>query len=1516
MVVTLISKDRLHALSLPEKPSGRYWVTDCDETGHFRKVADIEGGQNRWFIQGSAVLGLLDGAEEVPSMELPNEEQVIHAFYREDGSKVQLFVEPSSDCRQTYEKYYVSDNCVLSLGRESGNQIVFNNRYVSAHHARLAWTDGEWSITDLKSRNGTFVNEQRVFSTSLLPGDVVFVMGLKIVLGEGFFAINNPSECVSVQAREICKNPPRETEEKKGGCHDARLKKECFYRSPRLYRDIVKAEIRVDAPPAPEKMAETPLALLIGPALTMGMTAAVMGVVAILNFTSGRADLLTVIPTLFMSAAMLCGTLLWPLLTKRYDTKKRNKAEEMRRKKYLEYLDYVKGRIYELGTEQKRILLENAPDIAECEKRVLECRWNLWERSFDQKDFLSLRIGIGDIPLLADIRFPEKRFLLDDDTLQNELNRFADAPKVLTGAPVVLSMLKNPVTGIAGDPMKVKAFLHNLILQIIALHSYDEVKLMFLVDEAETSEWNYCRFLPHSWDGDVRYFSTNSEEAKTLSMSLEQIIQKRNERVAFSKEEPVPHYVVITSDVEMAAKADIFNKIHSGSAGAGISCIAIASRLTDLPKECSAVIDLTGEEASLYDRNDASGQKTVFQAEGTVATNMDRVAEVLANVVTSTDSANLSLPNMLTFLEMYGVGKTEHLNALDRWKENNPVNSLKVPIGVSKDGALFYLDLHEKAHGPHGLIAGMTGSGKSELIITFILSMAANYRPDEVSFILIDYKGGGLAGAFENSLSGVKLPHLAGTITNLDGSAVSRALISIQSEMRRRQEIFNAARQISGEGTIDIYKYQKMYRSGLVDQPVPHLFIISDEFAELKSQQPEFMTQLISAARIGRSLGIHLILATQKPSGVVDDQIWSNSRFRICLKVQEKNDSAEMLKRPDAAELKETGRFYLQVGFNELFEMGQSAWCGAPYIPKDRLEKKRDDSIEVIDHWGHVLYEAKQKNTDSGREQGSQIVSVVQYLSALAKEEHVEATPLWLPQLPAMIYLEELEKKYHRSISDAELNPIVGEFDDPATQSQGLLTIPFSKEGNALVYGVAGSGKTIFLDTVLMDLIRNYSAKQLNLYLVDMGEEGLAAFSEAPQVGDVLLSSDKEKLYNLFKLLREEVSSRKKAVVANGGKFSCDGEYPQILVVIHNYAAFAEQFEELDEQLIQLTRDCSKYGIYFMMTTTAVTAVRYRVAQNFTNVYALQLSDRADYVGLFGGTNGVYPSKHKGRGLCRRNDKVYEFQTAYFARETDRKALAEYLKGIVQDSPSVAKAVPILPEHVSVELFDGTCTPDAVPVGISKEKLQPCTMDFEQAVVSLILSRSSYDLAAFVRPFCTMLSKLPGTVTVLDGAAILFDHCTVNFEDAVNTLFDEAVLRHNTCKKCSAEGKALPQYERQYYVITGLQRILNGLSVEGRDKLNTLLEKAERAFNLRFILCESVGEASPLTVNAWYKRHVNESEGLWIGNGIMEQYVLKVGKSDDNLHLQLPAEFGFVVKRGRATLVKLINENALEVTEE
>ncbi|GJM70468.1 hypothetical protein HMSSN036_26840 [Paenibacillus macerans] len=289
---------------------------------------------------------------------------------------------------------------------------------------------------------------------------------------------------------------------------------------------------------------------------------------------------------------------------------------------------------------------------------------------------------------------------------------------------------------------------------------------------------------------------------------------------------------------------------------------------------------------------------------------------------------------------MLGARAAGEVDVASRWIRNKPFKGMSVPIGVKAGGNPFYLDMHETGHGPHGLVAGTTGSGKSELLQSIIISLALNYHPHDVVFVLIDYKGGGMADVFKG------IPHLVGTITNLGGNETTRALLSIKSELMRRQRVF------SEYGVNNIDRYQKLYysrsRSEQASMPaIPHLIMIADEFAELKQDQPDFMKELVSAARVGRSLGVHLILATQKPAGVVDDQIWSNSKFKICLKVQDETDSKDVIKRPDAAMIKEPGRAYIQVGHDEIFELFQSAYSGADYDPEGELLKRENRAKRI-----------------------------------------------------------------------------------------------------------------------------------------------------------------------------------------------------------------------------------------------------------------------------------------------------------------------------------------------------------------------------------------------------------------------------------------------------------------------------------------------------------------------------------------------------------------------------------------
>ncbi len=1519
MIVNLIKAKQMFSLTLPEKIKGQYWLSDFDDFGVHRDLISIEALDGKWTVKSNKLVAVLDANNQpVESFEIQPMSFISLKCYNSD-ERIILYAEDIDPSRQTFTKFVMMESGNLTIGRNNNNNFYIASKFVSGNHAQLCYDGNNWSIYDQHSTNGTYVNGYRVDATNLCPGDMIYIMGLKIVVGSNYFAVNNPDGLLTLQTNSFTSYIPQQVEQTEE--YNDVLEKTCFYRSPRFYREIEHATIKIDPPPQLQKLETVPLALMLGPSLTMGMTSLSTGILSVTNVISNGGEITQALPTLLMSVSMLLGTVLWPILTKRYEKKQKVKNELKRQKKYLAYLDEVRDEIKRKCKEQSDILFENLVDNNECISRVYEEKSNLWERTNTHSDFLKLRLGLGNIPLDADVLCSEKKFTMDEDNLQDAMLSLGNEPKILNNVPISLSLTEKFISGIYGEMSDVNSLVKSLILQLITLHSYDEVKLVLIANN-DNGYWDFVRYIPHFWDDDkkIRFFATNQDEAKELSAIIENSIISRgdNERQEYS--EFSPYYVIITADKALTEKCDAVSQLIKFKNNSGFSVLYGANALKDLPKEVGSVVYIGGNNSCVFDRADTSGKTVPFKPDSVNEGIFNSVAEKIANIELDLSSQRYSLPNMITFMEMFNVGKIEHLNCLTRWKENNPTKTLKTPVGVDSYGETFNLDLHEKFHGPHGLVAGMTGSGKSEFIITYILSLAVNYHPDEVAFILIDYKGGGLTGAFEDDERGIKLPHLAGTITNLDGAAVKRSLISIQSELRRRQAIFNEARKISNEGTMDIYKYQQLYRDKVVTEPVPHLFIISDEFAELKTQQPEFMEQLISAARIGRSLGVHLILATQKPSGVVDDQIWSNSKFRVCLKVQEKADSQDMIKCPDAAELSQTGRFYLQVGFNELFALGQSAWCGAEYVPTDTVEKSVDNSIQIVDNLGHSLMTVKpaKKVVNTGKKV-KQIVSIVKYLSDLAKEESIDVRPLWLPPISPKIFVDELEQKYNTSSKGTILCPIVGEYDDPFNQRQGVLTVPFSSEGNCLIYGSTGNGKTTMLTTIGYSLIKNHTPEELNLYVMDFGSETLKSFEKAPQVGGVIVSSDEEKTINFFKMLHKEMEYRKNLFAEYGGDYAsyCRNsgkKVPNIVVLINNYAGFAEQYEDLIESFALLTRDGVKYGIYFVVTASNTNAIRYVIAQNFKMTMCMQLNDALDYSIVVGKTEGLIPSKHKGRGLVAL-DRVYEFQTASCSDAADTfDFINRYCEELAQSTTLRAKKIPVLPDIVKADnVADSLSSLKTVPVGIGKKSLNIASCSVANKVVIPVVATELYQTASFIEEWLKVINQITNVVCI-DSEQLLdkdklenIEFIDNDYEGYVLSAFDDMVARNNTYKDAKMEQSSLDSFDEKVVVLVGYKKFFSQLSPDSQNKFNLVLLKAEANYKVHFIVVDALSEYSAYNYEDWYKRHISGADGIWIGDGFADQYMLKVNKVTNELYEEIGDDYGYLLNRNRATLVKLLS---------
>lgn len=1521
MILTLIKRESIHSITLPEKIRGQYWIDDAAKN-KTKKLIGIEGMDGEWILKSNKDVKVLDNNGQPIRNSVLAPLCIYNLGVEGQDQKTIIFTEPSTDDRQTFTKFLADKDIDITIGRTEQNDIVLANQFVSASHAKLTFREGQWSITDQNSTNGTFVDGKRVKTRKLNIGDMIFIMGYKIIVGSYFVAFNNPDGTLklrtSVLTPFINQQPEPVDEEEEYEVPAA----DYFYRSPRFKRDVERPVIKIDSPPPNAIGEEMPLMLVLGPSVTMGMASMATALFAV-NNAMATGDFSRAMPSIVMSCSMLLGTILWPVLSKKYDMRRRRKKEKIRQQKYKEYLDKITVLFNEEAERQEEILRENTVPIPGLIHRIETVDRNLWERGHGQNDFLKLRVGTGNGLLQADISYSEKKFSIDDDNLEEELYTLVESPKLLKNIPITLSLFDNYISGVIGDRKQTIEFAKGLIFQLASLYSYDEVKMVFVYDENEEEAFRFTKWLPHVWsyNNKFRYIATNPNEVKEVSAFAEQEIEKRLSNSGSDMEDVKPYYIVFAMSRQLAMRAEMLKQIYSKKKNINVSVVTFYDELKNLPKECTMVVELGDNSGKLFDKNDITGKSTEFIPDIYLTKDPYELSVKLANVQLDTMADSFNLPKMVTFLELFGVGKVEHLNALTRWKDNDPTKSLEAAVGVDTLGGPFKLDLHEKFHGPHGLVAGMTGSGKSEFIITYILSLAVNYHPNEVSFILIDYKGGGMAKSFE------KLPHTAGIITNLDGAAIKRSLISIESELKRRQAIFAEASKQVGESNIDIYKYQKLYREGVVREPLQHLFIISDEFAELKTQQPEFMAQLVSAARIGRSLGVHLILATQKPSGVVDDQIWSNSKFRVSLKVQERADSMDMLKRPDAAELTDTGRFYLQVGYNELFEMGQSAWAGAPYYPSDKVVVEKDNSVVVIDRNGRTIKQAKidKKNTLFTNPK-KQMDVITDYLSNIAAEEQIKIRPLWLDPIPALVLLDEVKKKYNADQPYSfVLNPVIGEYDDPARQQQCLLRLPLTEEGNTIVYGVAGSGKTTFLNTMVYSLMQEHTPDEVNIYLLDFASETLRAFAKAPHVGDVILSYESEKVSNLFKLLLREVEKRKKLFADYGGDHAsyirATGErMPSIVVAINNFAAFTETYDEKEEAVSYLSREGTKYGIYFVLTALGTNAVRFRMLQNFKQLLVLQLNDEADYATVVGKTEGLYPSKFKGRGLVKR-DKIYEFQTANITAEPlpYQFIQQESLKLQVAWKGEPAKKIPILPDKVDIEFLAEYVRPERslnLPIGVEKNSLRVHYYPFGQNYIHFILSAGN-EHQSFVHDLSQLLAQTSRLdVTVMDAEqsfiaknnkGVTYYSTVKEFETAVAALFDLVVYRNNTYKDAMEKGSEFEPFEQKVIFINSIVALKNSLSKEGVEKLGLILEKGEAKYNITVIFGEQSKNLSAISFDKWYKRHMDPGDGIWVGNGITEQYNLKPSKATAEMREDMPAEFAFSLQKGKGVKVKLLS---------
>lgn len=1520
MLAVLIGKNNIHKINLPKIAMGDYWITDKTKQNE-KKLLNIEGNNGVWSIVSDERVKIYD-----PSMvEIAKDGFVFNnSFIQQkvllnEYSTYIIKLEVEKDpyllyCYPAYkENYYqleVINTNTLLIGKDMDNHISYNNKLICPKHARLYRSEDKWYIENFDKIFGTYVNNKPVTKKQELNnGDVVFIVGLKIIIIKNKIYINNPLNQVKCNPQYFLANKEKEENniqliDKEPEEVNLYAEEDYFSRAPRINSIIEKEKVNIDPPPSLPSKDEMPAFLVLGSSLSMGVMMMISMFSTISGVVNQTASLEDTIMSILMCLVMIVAMVLIPVLTRKWEKKQKEKYAKERRSKYIKYINTRIALINEIIEKQKSSLYNNFLSGTECQKMILSGNSRLWERKIEDYDFLEVRLGRGNVPLNIELEYPEKHFTMEDDNLVDILNDVGEEAKKLDNVPIRLSLADKKILAIIGkDSNQQREYIKEIIMQLIAFHSYDECKLVFFISDKK--KWEFVKMLPHVWDNSkqIRFFADEYEDAREVSSYLEEVFKNRAEhaRDGESYTSFKPYYLIITDNYKAFENIKILEDIRKYNNNIGFGILCMDTNMTKCPYECKAFINLEEKSGFVFDNKISTSSENKgqlhFEYDNFKEIEFDDVNRYLSNIpIRLSESSVQSLPESYTFLEMYDAGRIEQLNILDRWNKNDSTLSLKAPIGINGQGMPISLDIHEKYHGPHGLIAGSTGSGKSEFIITWILSLAVNYHPDDLTFLLIDYKGGGLAGAFAKK--DVKLPHLVGTITNIDKNGLQRSLDSIQSELRRRQVMFNKAREQTDESTIDIYKYQKLYHDGLINEPIPHLLIICDEFAELKQQQEDFMEELMSVSRIGRSLGVHLILATQKPAGIVNEQIRSNSKFGICLKVQAREDSMDVIQRPEAANLKKAGQFYIQVGNNEYFDLGQSGWTGATYYPSNKIKKKIDTSVEFVSNTGMVIKKVDVQYQKQENNQGDQLSNAVKYLYDVAKKENISSKQLWLDSIPATIYLDDVREKYKIVDEKNIISPIIGEYDDPFNQRQGAVALNLSGDGNTIVFGNAESGKETLLSAVVYDIMTKHGPDEAQLYLLDFGSEALKIFKDSPHVGDVVFADESEKVERLYGMLQKEVRQRKKILSEYGGDYNLylktsEKPMPMLIVVINNYEAYCEGYEEKYEDILQiLTREGTKCGITFIITASAYNNIRYRLAQNFKQIIALQLNNEDDYYNIFEKVGKKRPDHIFGRGLVGLDDGgIYEFQTVKIAPAEDWNIHIKEVIGELNSEATIkANHIPVVPEKLSLEdVQEYIQSITNVPIGMVKKSLNILSYDFTKNLINLVISKNLEDTAEFITHLLEELKQIDDVdVNVIDAERVLQTKKT-NIIANYNKLIGDM----NTCESDS---------KYKLCIIIGIDKFVSEIDEE--QFLQTL-EKAEELEMFKFIFVENSTRTKNHEYDDWYQKYISNENGIWVGNGIEDQYSITIN-SDGNIENNCGPSFGYVIKDSNPTLIKLV----------
>lgn len=1227
-----------------------------------------------------------------------------------------------------------------------------------------------------------------------------------------------------------------------------------YRRSPRLNLEVPTEKFRLQVIEKPAKSRKNSLLRMLLPPLGMvavtGLTTVLSGRNPIMILGMGSMSLLTAAFT----------------VSQYITDKKEEKLDRIKRQEDYEYylVDAV-GKISKAYDKEKEILDFQQPSPQKLAQLIAGYHSRIYERSHHNKDFLSISLGLGDqtSSLTVDTDVNPKDLSSQAQQIKELVQRYSTQRQV-----AVPLCLFDQTVGLVGTQEVLSPFVETLLLQVAFFHSYREVNFISLLPkEAYQDTWRAWRLLPHFKIQalNMRGLIYNEKLRDVVLGSFYQLLVKRKQALnEAGREKPqfMPHYIFTIFDDSYLAGHGINELLAEDMSEIGVTVIWCKEDANLLPETVTALVELPNPrfgtlvtDHSVYVAKALQPYPRVKELEGSLRrlSNLNHL-EVEKNAV----------PESLNLLEQYQVTTVEELEIGKRWSEAQPNKTIRSLIGWRGRADFVYWDLHERAHGPHALVGGTTGSGKSEFLTTYLIGLVINFSPEDVGMLIIDWKGGGIASTLD------KLPHFMGAITNLDGAGTSRALASIKAELDKRQREFAAYGVNNIGGYMSLYKEREHPKPDVTypTKPLPHLILVSDEFAELKANVPEFLDELTSVARIGRSLGVHLILATQKPSGVVNDQIEANSKSKIALKMAGEQDSNELLRTPDAAHITNPGRGYLRVGQNEVYELFQSGYAGAPYDPEAASEERVDERIFKINGLGQyeLLYDPGEEVVQGKdtRDLPTQLEAVIAEVGRVFKSSALtQPEKPWLPSLSHRLESPKVSLEEARSLCVP-----LGLLDMPKEQKQRVYYYDLEKQSHTAVFGSPGYGKSTVLHTMVVNLARRNTPEQVQFQLIDFGNNGLLPLKELPHVADLVTLEEKEKLEKMLERIASLLAGRKKAFrevgVANLPQYeaktaSC---LPIMIHVLDSYDGLStndSRKDSIDTLLMQLLREGASLGVYLVMTAGRAGALRMSMMSNVATKMALYLNDESELAALMG-SERVLQADLTGRGQVT----VEEPQAIQFFLPAGGANTAEMLECLEREAQALNQSwsgerpekIPMVPEGLTekdFEQFIGERQENTLYLGLNNRLAELETFALFEGNSLGIFTDSNRQAQLLIPRLVSQLSGMreQADVVLFDGAGTL-----EAFSDKVSVYLDRAAISKRSQEVKEALTAAMSDRSaKRIVLINGIAGINEGLTLT-QEELTALISGGNK--NLQFVFMDSLSKVGHTygSVTEMVKEHV------------------------------------------------------------